>query len=101
MTHYKSVDMLNLNKDVLNIIFKKLDIRSQLRLRSTCKRYKGKLDITDLYNINNKNKLTDNIVIQYPKLLLLDASYNIKITDATVAQLKQLHTLDARNNPNI
>src|SRR4029078_4457507 len=95
--------MRNLNRDILNIIFQELDIRSQLHFRAICKWFRDKLDVTDLYNIDIKfkNKLTDNIVIQYPKLKLLNAWGNSNITDVTIGQLKHLQTLSAGYNPKI
>ena len=92
--------IIHTNKDVLNIIFNKLPITSQLRLRATCKQFYEKLDITNIPYKFHKI-LTDKIVLQYPKLRVLNASYNKNITDASVKELKQLHTLYARWNENI
>jgi hypothetical protein len=75
--------IIHRSKDVLNIIFNKLPFVSQLRFRATCKKFREKLDITDLYNIplELRKRLTDKIVLQYPKLRELYARYNGRITD--------------------
>jgi hypothetical protein len=75
--------IIDSSKDVLNIIFNKLPFVSQLRFRATCKKFREKLDITDLYNIHweLKDRLTDKIVLQYPKLRVLNACSNPSITD--------------------
>jgi hypothetical protein len=117
--------IIHRSKDVLNIIFNKLPFRSQLRFRATCKKFREKLDITDLYNIpfELRERLTDKIVLQYPKLhelyawnnpkitnksvkklkqlRKLNASFNKKITNKSVKKLKQLHTLNAMGNQSI
>jgi hypothetical protein len=75
--------IIHRSNDVLNIIFNKLPFISQLRFRATCKKFREKLDITDLYNIHYKlrKRLTDKIVLQYPKLRKLYAWNNPSITD--------------------
>ena len=76
-------------------IFPKLDLLSQLRLRATCKYLYTNLDITDLYNIDieYRGKLTNEILLQYPKLEKLDTRDNSKITN--ISYLKNLKILDA------
>jgi Leucine-rich repeat (LRR) protein len=95
--------IIHRSNDVLNIIFNKLPLTSQLRFRATCKKFREKLDITDLYNIPRELRyiLTDKIVLQYPKLRELNASYNPKITDASIKELTQLRELDADYNQKI
>ena len=82
-------------------IFPKLDILSQLRLRATCKYFYTNLDITDLYNIDYKyrEKLTDEILLKYPKLEKLNAWNNPKITK--ISYLKNLKILNASDNSGI
>ena len=92
--------IIHTNKDVLNIIFNKLPITSQLRLRATCKQFYEKLDITNIPYKFHKI-LTDKIVLQYPKLHVLDANWNPNITDASVKELKQLRVLGANHNQKI
>ena len=77
-------------------IFPKLDILSQLRLRATCKYFYTNLDITDLYNINYKYKerLNDEILLQYPKLEKLDTWDNPKIKN--IYYLKNLKNIRCR-----
>lgn len=87
---------MKLNKDVLQIIFDNLDIKSQLQFRSTSRELRNKFQITDLYNIPNEiaEKINDNVLSFYPNLHLLDASNNPNITDNGVKHLR-LHTLNA------
>ena len=82
-------------------IFPKLDILSQLRLRATCKHLYTNLDITNLYNIDDKYKIKINnqILFMYPKLEKLDASFNPKITE--VNYLMNLKILSAHGNSGI
>jgi hypothetical protein len=84
--------MMNLTlivKDVLKLIFNKLDILSQLRLRQTCKYFYQFLLVIDLYNINSKSrhKLTDTIIQQYKSLEQLDLLYNYCVTDLALKDL--------------
>ena len=82
-------------------IFPKLDILSQLRLRATCKHFYTNLDITDLFNIDDKykQKLNDEILLKYPKLKKLNARNNSKITK--ISHLKNLKILSASCNSGI
>ena len=94
--------MLTCDKDSLNNIFQKLDLLSQLRLRATCRELRMKLDITDLYNIDSdlRMRLNDRIVLQYPKLELLNTCWT-GITDESVKELKQLRKLNANKSHNV
>jgi len=59
--------------------------------------FRNELDITDMYNIDNKYKerLTQSIIDKYINLEKLDASNNAKITN--VNHLAKLEILNAEN----
>lgn len=83
-------------KDIWKIIFDNLDIKSQLQLRATCREFRSRLQIIDLFNIPEEiaQRLNDNIISLYPNLQLLNASNNPNITDNGIKHLR-LHTLNA------
>lgn len=87
---------MKLNKDVLQIIFDNLDIKTQIQFRSTSREFRKKFQITDLYNIPDEiaERINDNVISFYPTLLLLNASNNPNITDNGIKHLR-LHTLNA------
>jgi len=76
-------------------IFDYLDLLSQIRLFATCWEFRNGLDITDMYNIDDKYKeqLTQTIIDKYKNLKKLDASNNPKITN--VNNLAKLEILGA------
>ena len=109
--------------EILQIIFDKLDFKSQIIFKQQCKYFYGQLRIYDLYNIDKKykEKLNDNILknFKYTKyldasdgnnnncitdegiknmnLIILNATYNNKITDKGIQQMN-LKELNACNN---
>lgn len=82
--------------EVIQKIFDKLDTLSKLKSRGICKDYQS-LQITDLSEFDDK--LTNDIILQYPYLEVLDANYNVMITDKSVKTLSYLRILHiVRNN---
>jgi len=79
-----------------NYVFDYLDLLSQIRLLATCWTLRNGLDITDMYNIDEKYKklMTQSIIDKYTNLEKLDASNNHKIT--TVSHLAKLEILNAQ-----
>ena len=87
-------------------IFDKLDFKTQLRFRQICKRL-NRVDIHNMcYNIDDEylDKLSDEILINYPKVKYLDASYNSKITNVnhmTKLQILDIHGMCGIDNNGI
>src|SRR3989339_235780 len=77
------------------------DIVSQLKMKLICKEL-NRLQITDLYNIEEKykNALTDNILRNFKFVKILYASCNPNITDEGIKHMN-LHTLHASWNRSI
>jgi len=76
-------------------IFDYLDLLSQIRLLATCWTFRNELDMTDMYNIDDKYKyrLTQTVIDKYINLKKLDISLNPKITN--VNHLVELEILNA------
>ena len=90
---------MDINFNIIKfIIFPKLEFLDQIRFRQVCKKF-YKIDITDLYNIEDKflEKLTDEILKAYSNVEMLNASNNPKITNLSEGKiiLKNLKKLDA------
>ena len=76
-------------------IFDKLDFVTQIRFRQICKRL-NRIEIHNMYfHINYKclDKLSDNMLLNYPKIRYLDATNNKKITN--VNYMTNLQILNA------
>ena len=60
-----------------------MNFKTQIRLTLVCKVLHHYLRITDFYNIYScyLNKLTDEILINYPHIIELNANKNEKITN--------------------
>ena len=90
--------MNSLPYDVLQFcILDKLDFLSKIRFRQVCKKF-YRLEIWDFYNIDIQYLyiLTDNILMGYPFIRKLNASYNSKITN--VNYMTKLQVLHAGND---
>src|SRR3972149_1855897 len=94
-----------LHKDLLIIIFEKLDFESQHNLRQSCHYFYTTLQITNLYDLSYEyqKKLTDEILSsdQFQKVTKLDISYNKKVTDNGIKNLYNLKKLNISGNENI
>lgn len=97
--------MEKLDKDALFLIARELDLLSLLKLCKTDKRMNKICAKDDVwYYILNRDydkpevkyRLTDEILLKFPKITALYAFHNPKITDKSVKELKNLQTLDAR-----
>ena len=66
-----------------NYVFDYSYLLSQIRLLATCWEFRNGLDISDMYNIDDKyrSRLTQTIIDRYINLEKLDASKNPKITN--------------------
>ena len=83
--------------ELWQIIFDFSEIKEQVYLRTSQVELYTNIDIVDLYNIPSdlSKKLSDKVLRNYPKLEVLHADYNEKIT--TVKHLKNLRELHARH----
>jgi hypothetical protein len=92
--------MNKLNFDIIYFIFGSLDFLSKIRFRSTSK-YNYLLEIHDFFNIGKKylKLLNDNILLNYPFITHLNASFNPNITN--INHLKKLIKLDASEDSGI
>jgi hypothetical protein len=77
------------------------DIVTQLRIKSLCKELYA-LQVIDLFNIKFKYKsvLSDQILLTFKHVKLLNASQNSKITDKGIKHMMS-HTLNTSYNLNI
>ena len=114
-------DILNfsmINKKINHMICNNYTFWMNKHLRDFNWNYTGDktlVDIRDSYKTlsywwdasvdpENRWELTDSIILETPGLLnltTLDASYNGKITDTSVAKMTSLTSLNARSNPKI
>ena len=86
------------NYDVIAYIGQFCDWNTFIRLRSTCRKVRERLPITE---VPKKFKLNDISISKLIFLTTLHASGNPSITDASISKLTNLKSLDASNNPSI
>ena len=86
-----------LHKDLLNIIFQKLNFETQNNLKQSCHEFYTTLKITNLIGLSaiDRKKLTDKILSsdQFRNLQILDISGNNGITDKGIKNLTNLELL--------
>ena len=88
---------MDLLYDILEIICDKLDFLSQIRFRQLDSFVYENIQMTNFYDIDRKylKRLNDDILLMYPYILSLDASYSKNITCTTLwfrfAQLLRNH----------
>jgi hypothetical protein len=83
------------NSDIWHIVFSYLNLKYQIRLRNTCKKFYKDLQIIDLYNIDEKyiKRITNDIIQQHKHLKLLNIENNDNVTNLGLNGLS-LHTLN-------
>ena len=119
----QTIMFIHLPIEIWQCILNSLDFKSQITMRMVCKLFYEKLEIWDFDRIPYKyiEKLTDIILLAYPFIRYLWASYNPKITDVNhltnlqklwafgncgiddtgIKDLKNLIILNAYGNPKI
>ena len=82
-------------------VFDKLDFALQIRFRQVCKWF-FRLEIHDFLNIDKKyvNRFSNKILMHYPSIKYLNASYNSGIDDNGIKHLNLIE-LNAYNNRKI
>lgn len=83
--------------NLFTIIAKYCDFRTLLALRSTCTGIRKRVRILEIPKFDS-SILRDSILLLFPHLVHLDASFNHNITDASIAKLPELIVLDASCN---
>src|SRR3990170_7383089 len=94
-----------LSKDLLTVIFEKLDFQAQTNLKQSSYNLYVDLQITNLYDLPEifQEKLTDEILLskQFQGIKKLNAEDNENITNIGIRDLTNLRELSISQNQNI